>query len=628
MKYPLTTHAGSRFGAALITLIAAALLPATALACGGFFCFTQPVDQSAERILYIQHDDKMSVHIQISYTGDDDKFSWLLPLPSMPQTGIGSDSVFQVLEQVTAPRFQLQWENKKDCYPGGRCLMAASAESGAGGNDGTKGGVQVLEQKNVGPYEQVTLKGDKGSEIFDWLNKNGYVQPNESKPLIELYAAEKYLFMALKLQKDKGAGDLAPIVVTLDETSPCLPLRLTRIAASEDMPIVAWVLGQSRAIPKNFLHVEINEGTVDWLQPGSNYKSVVNAAVDQASGHAFTTEYAQPTKGGKCFGSEQQTCWKNRFANDSWEPKQFAAINDPGEFLRQLLQKGYPRTTQMQELIRKHVPKPKAYQDKTDQEFYGCIQCQGCTTEPCASMKNAVAKQKFDPVQFAMDLEELIVAPLTAVQEQFDSVPYLTRLYTTVSPPEMNKDPIFAFNKELPNVDNVHTAKAEPICKKGSNEAHQVLVKLEDGHELLLDVPKDRGSCFFPNSTVGFGQGGDAFPITSGGQAAKKVEVLDEQGLGLEIDPEDADKVDAELNNAEAGKPSLSPEFIKDLKEPTWDYTTVDGKPTAPGGGADDSDGSCTAGTSAGGGPLGLALLGLLALAALVLRRNRLPARL
>ncbi len=627
MKSHPKTLGSSRLGAALITLITVALLPATVLACGGFFCFTQPVDQSAERILYIQHEDKMSVHIQISYTGDDDKFSWLLPLPSMPKTGIGSDSVFQVLENITAPRFQLQWENKDDCYGNGRCMIAVSGTGRTdGGTNESKGGVIVLEQKNVGPYEQVVLQGDKGAALFDWLNTNGYQQPAESKPLLELYAAEKYLFMALKLQKDKGAGDLAPIVVTLDEVSPCLPLRLTRIAASADMPIVAWVLGTHRAIPKNFLHVEINEAAIDWLNPGGNYKSVVSKAVDQASGHAFTTEYAQKTKGGKCYGSVQDNCWKSRFANDNWEPKQFAAINEPGEFLRQLLQKGYPRTTQMQELIRQFIPKPDAYKDVSDQEFYNCIQCKGCDYGTCPAMKSAVAKQTFDSVKFALALEENIVVPLAEVQQHFDTIPYLTRLFTTVSPPEMSKDPIFAFNPDLPDVDNVHTAKAEPICKPGTKQAHKAVIKFDDGNEVLLDLPKDRGNCFFGNSTVNFGQPGTAAPVSAGGQAAKKVEVLDEKGQGVEIDPEEADKVDAELNNAQAGTPSLSLEFIKGLKKSTWDYTTSDGK-APPAADPGDDDGSCTAGTGAGGGPIGLMLLGLLALGALVLRRDRLPAR-
>ena len=92
-----------RGGSALVaTLLAVLLTPTAALACGGFFCFTQPIDQSAERILYIRNSDSITVHIQISYTGDDEQFSWVLPLMSVPQLGIGSDSVFPVLEQLTS----------------------------------------------------------------------------------------------------------------------------------------------------------------------------------------------------------------------------------------------------------------------------------------------------------------------------------------------------------------------------------------------------------------------------------------------------------------------------------------------------------------------------------------------
>jgi hypothetical protein len=253
------------------------------------------IDQSAERILYIQEGGTITVHIQISYTGDDDQFSWILPLPSQPTLGIGSDSIFSVLEMGTAPRFNLQWQNTPNCWAGQTCALAEAGGRREDSNGGGGDGVTVLAQEKVGPYETVTIKGNSGAELLKWLSDNGYQQPAEAGPMIDQYAKGGYVFLALKLQKDKSSGDLAPIVVTLDETSPCLPLRLTAIAAAEDMPVVAWVLAEHRAIPKNFLHVEINEATVDWLQPGSNYKSVVSKAVDQASGHAFTTELARPT---------------------------------------------------------------------------------------------------------------------------------------------------------------------------------------------------------------------------------------------------------------------------------------------------------------------------------------------
>ena len=43
---------------------------------------------------------------------------------------------------------------------------------------------------------------------------------------------------------------------------------------------------------------------------------------------------------------------------------------------------------------------------------------------------------------------------------------YLTRLLTIVSPEEMTKDPIFAFNPDLPDVSNQHTAKIAPVIMR------------------------------------------------------------------------------------------------------------------------------------------------------------------
>jgi hypothetical protein len=543
-----------------------------AFACGGFFCFTQPVDQSAERILYLQQGGKITVHIQISYTGDDDKFSWVLPLQKQPTLGIGSDTVFQMLEQYTAPVFQLAWQNKTDCYGGGPCEFDSQA-GGPPNADGTKGGgVTVLAQENIGPYATTVLKGDTAAAVVKWLNDNGYVQPKETVPLIDVYVKQQFVFLALKLQKDKGAGDLAPIVVTLDETSPCLPIRLTQLAAKPDMPIVAWLLGGARAIPKNFLHVELNEATVDWLTGGGNYKTVVSKAVDQASGHAFLTEHAEPTAKVPV-----------PFAQPGWNTGELAQQATPGKFMQYMLQHQFPRSTQMQALIRKHVPKPKQYEKVTDQEFYNCIQCEGCNQAPCSDYQAAVAQQKFDPAAFAKDVQDLVVKPLQDVDAGWKAAKWMTRLYTTVDPNEMTKDPIFAWNPDLPAVLRVKTAKAEPICVGTDKQAKSVRLTFADGSTLEVPVPKDPGPCWGLGGTIGFGKG--TGPINdAGGQPAGKVQVLDESGAPFDVHPDDADKVDAELNKAKAGTASLSAEFKKGLKSAaSWN-------PKKPGGTGPASD--------------------------------------
>ena len=45
----------------------------------------------------------------------------------------------------------------------------------------------------------------------------------------------------------------------------CIPLILTAIAASADMPVYAWMLDRSRVVPKNFFHVGVNLAKLDWL---------------------------------------------------------------------------------------------------------------------------------------------------------------------------------------------------------------------------------------------------------------------------------------------------------------------------------------------------------------------------
>ncbi len=77
-----------------------------------------------------------------------------------------------------------------------------------------RGGVQVLKEQKVGPYDSVVIQGNSGAELIKWLNDNQYAQPAETESLIDVYAKQDYVFLALKLQKNKSAGDIAPIVVT------------------------------------------------------------------------------------------------------------------------------------------------------------------------------------------------------------------------------------------------------------------------------------------------------------------------------------------------------------------------------------------------------------------------------
>src|SRR5688500_18026596 len=101
---------GLIWGASL--LLGTCVTPRVASACGGFFCSqTQGVNQAAERIVFANNGDgTVTAVIEIQYQGPAEKFSWLLPISSVPmgdEIAVGSSVSFQRLQQATNPQYFL-----------------------------------------------------------------------------------------------------------------------------------------------------------------------------------------------------------------------------------------------------------------------------------------------------------------------------------------------------------------------------------------------------------------------------------------------------------------------------------------------------------------------------------------
>ena len=53
------------------------------------------------------------------------------------------------------------------------------------------------------------------------------------------------------------------------------------------------MLGDGRAIPRNFHHAVVNDARIDWQTGGQNYNDLIIKAANAApEKHAFVTEYA------------------------------------------------------------------------------------------------------------------------------------------------------------------------------------------------------------------------------------------------------------------------------------------------------------------------------------------------
>nr|AYM52711.1 hypothetical protein [Pseudenhygromyxa salsuginis] len=470
-------------GAAL-ALAAPLLVPTEAQACGGTFCDsgpqTMPVDQTGENILFRIGADTVEAHIQIQYDPDSgaEAFAWVIPVTAIPEFEVGSQLFFDALLAGSVPSYG-NVQTADFCGDGGDDGMGG--DPGANSTGGDEGGGEepppdgnpdVVYKNTVGSYDIVVLDGGTVEGVMQWLGDNGYQQDPASEPILGKYLEEGYLFVAMKLTNQAGVDELHPIVIRYSGTQPCVPIRLTQIAAVDDMEIRAFFLGDARVVPINYRHVEVNPLKIDWFNNAANYKEVISLAVDaeSADGNAFVTEYAGPSAVVNTFS----------FYNPSWDATPFLDLGlSPVGLIDLLAQQGLlfcdlewdvVCTTNhplLQPLLDQFVPVP----DGVDQVlFYDCMEC----------YLDQIDMNAWDAMLFSQAFDERIVKPAIRARDLIDQNNYLTRMYTTISPNEMNDDPMFRANPTLPEVVAQRLSTQTLHCDGGTT------VTIPDGRQVYF----------------------------------------------------------------------------------------------------------------------------------------------
>ena len=130
------------------------------------------------------------------------------------------------------------------------------------------------------------------------------------------------------------------------------------------------------------------------------------------------------------------------------------------------------------------------------------------------------------------------VRALIEAQEMFDKFPYLTRMYSTVSPEEMDRDPIFEFNASLEDVSNAHEATLVMTCEEGGVSYE---IELSNG-ETFAPVAPEWWDLTEENQS-------DAPTVDAETEpAASSIELMGSQGEPRTVQPQDAQWVDEQLN--------------------------------------------------------------------------------
>lgn len=447
-----------------------------AAACGGTFCDAgpqvMPVDQRGENILFVVDGDTVEAHVQIEYTGDPEKFAWIVPVMAQPEVEAGSDPLFQSLLAGTVPTFTLssRFEPCDDGRPTIGCADEGSALSGLDRGvqeSADSDDPEVLDRGIAGAFEYAVLSGGTVEGVVQWLDDNEYAQDDEAPEVLAEYLAEDFMFVAFKLRGGTQTDEIHPVVIRY-EGEPCIPIRLTRIAAEPDMGIRVFFLGDRRVAPLNFRSVEINPLLVDWINLGANYAELVTLAVDVpgSDGHGFVTEYAGPSSIVPTDG----------MLEPSWQAERFVGI-DPTLVVDELAAQGLMTCTErpctyahplVQGILARFLPRPVGV---AEDDFYACLSCYA----------DQIDLEVWSDADFAAEVASRIVEPGRRALDLLRAHPYLTRLFTTLSPHEMTRDPLFHANADLPDVSNVYTATLVNVCEGTS------YIELEDGRKIAVD---------------------------------------------------------------------------------------------------------------------------------------------
>ena len=557
----------------LLTLLASV----DALACGG--CFSPPtptidqtVRQDAERVLFLRDPvTKLStVWVEVRYTGLAKDFGWVLPVPKLPKVGVGSLAVLDALDQAMQARVVRTAENAENCrnpaegcdhydYPPAAQDAFASADAASPGGGGPHS-VEVVASGQTGPYDYQVVKGTDADALYKWLTDNGYAMPATAQPILESHVKKGDLFVAVKLQNGQGIEAIKPITLEMDDAEPCVPLRLTSIAAVDEMSVIVTLAGPGRAVVKNHLDVTLNPlrmaipfgyGAV----VPTNYGQLVAAAIDEASGHAFVTEYAKPGKA---------TALTSPF--QAFNYKYFAAMTSLYDLAMQLaggtipvtqevadafepllhLADQFPTTSPVQMLANLRAC-GQAWQSPMGGPFGGqpCYLTNGTMLD-----KSALQATPIDGVALADEVTSTFLAPIAAMLQQLQSAQTVTRLDMRISPAEMDRDPVFAWNPDLPDVSPEMAVSMNVVCAQGWSDNAATSTRL---------TVAALGTWVRPPEQL-VDERLQSLP------AAWHMQVLEESGPQVEIDPTQATLVAAAIAGAKPGTPSLAKDLV--LKTP------------------------------------------------------------
>lgn len=429
-------------------LLAFSLWPVAGSACGGFFCQTLPIDQAGEQIVFRQDGSQITAMVQIQFVGEASDFGWVVPVPSTPTFELGSNQVFTQLELATRPQFNLT-RTGQECEVRIQASPTGIGDTATAESD-SDGGVTVESVEDVGSYKVTVISGTDPQEVALWLAERNFDLSERGADLLAPYIEDGMKFVAVELQSGRDAGDIQPLILNYQSDKPVVPIRLTAVAAVEDMGILVWVVGDARAVPENYLHVTPNYTRLNWYtgfsgNAYSSYQTLITEAMNEAGvtgGKGFATDYA---------GRFDNLAARLPSSSDIESALNRLSALSNGEYISGVMQ-GFSANPSVMSTVSRLLPLPDGqttavYFDPLSLSVtYTAEQLTAARTE----LDRYIRADIIDAMKNSVDL--------------LDDNRYLTRLYTTLSSSEMTVDPAFVFNSDMGDQALARNATLDASC--------------------------------------------------------------------------------------------------------------------------------------------------------------------
>lgn len=274
----------------IVGFLSAALLTATALGDGKIVstAIAQPQIPD-QRALIHWADGVQTLVIDTHFTGEGERFAWIVPTPAVPEVEVATPGLFPTLQSVFAPRIIVEddvppvagvaalilllagpvWFVRVRVAAGESRVLGVLAIAAAfvvavgallpslgAARRGPAGGseVNVLNRQMIDRYEIATLAATEGDALVRWLRENGFHVSPGVLAGIDAYIRDGWVFTAVKLADDDGEFDTRkspPLSLRFAAGQPVYPLRLTGIA-NGPLDVELYVFGPGRAAAKHF----------------------------------------------------------------------------------------------------------------------------------------------------------------------------------------------------------------------------------------------------------------------------------------------------------------------------------------------------------------------------------------